>query len=286
MQNVQRNRTGERLDRLASRMGPWISRLPTLRHILRRIRARLPAARTTPTTRLMEAFGVAFPRAFFIQIGANDGSTSDPLRRQVVARAWRGIMVEPVPHIFEKLRARYSGSPHVLLENVAIGASDGTAEFHSLVPVVNPVALGLPHWYAGLGSFRREVILSHKAQIPDIEQRIVTQTLPCLTFATLCARHGVDAVDLIQIDTEGYDYEVVKLIDLNRFRPALLIYEHVHLSAEDRAACENLLRRHGYEVGQFHLDTLALRAGDLEASKPALVHAWRSCFPAAGGASA
>lgn len=281
MHTAQRHAIGERIDRFATRVRPWIPQIPALRRLLRRIRARLPAARTTPTSRLMDTFGAAFPRAFFIQIGANDGSTSDPLRRQIAARAWRGIMVEPVPHIFRKLAANYAGVEQIALENVAIGASDGEAQFHSLVPVDNPVAQGLPHWYAGLGSFRLDVILSHKPLIPDIEQRVVTQTLPCLTFLSLCHRHGVEHVDLIQIDTEGYDYEVVKLIDLERFRPALIVYEHVHLSAADRAACEQLLRDHGYEVGEFHLDTLALRVPQLTATHPRLVRAWRELFPSA-----
>lgn len=284
MQDPQRHRnpTGERIDRLAARIRPWIPEIPALRRLLRRLRARLPAARVTPTSRLMEAFGAAFPRASFIQVGANDGATSDPLRRQIAARAWHGIMIEPVPHIFRKLQRNYEGVGRVILENIAIGAQDGQAEFHSLVAVDNPVAQGLPHWYAGLGSFRRDVILSHKTQIPDIEQRIVSQALPCLTFDSLCARHGIEHVDLIQIDTEGYDYEVVKLIDLRRLQPALVVYEHVHLSPEDRQACEQLLRGHGYEVASFHLDTLALRAPALAAQKPELVRLWRELFPAGG----
>ncbi len=42
--------------------------------------------------------------------------------------------------------------------------------------------------------------------------------------------------------TEGYDYEVLKQIDLERFRPSLVIYEYIHLSDDAKLASKNCLR--------------------------------------------
>ena len=44
-------------------------------------------------------------RVVFVQIGSNDGVTSDPLQYFVDRYAWSGILVEPVPHVFERLHA-------------------------------------------------------------------------------------------------------------------------------------------------------------------------------------
>jgi hypothetical protein len=66
-------------------------------------------------------------------------------------------------------------------------------------------------------------------------------------------------VDLVQIDTEGYDYEIVRQIALDQYRPALVLYEHYHLDPDDRRACELHLRNHGYRSISNFMDTLAVR---------------------------
>jgi hypothetical protein len=56
--------------------------------------------------RLLRAFADAYPEASFLEIGAGDGVTADHLRPFVVSRPWHGIMVEPVPYVFEQLRRK------------------------------------------------------------------------------------------------------------------------------------------------------------------------------------
>ena len=74
-------------------------------------------------------------------------------------------------------------------------------------------------------------------EIPDVERRVVSIDVPGVTFESLCRTHSVDKVDLILIDTEGYDWQILKTIDLAAVRPRLLVYEHYHLSDEDRRRC-------------------------------------------------
>jgi hypothetical protein len=114
-------------------------------------------------------------------------------------------------------------------------------------------------WYDALASFRREVIAKHTPWIPDIESRISTIDVPTLTFESLCEAHGIRKIDLVQIDTEGYDYEVVKQIDLEKHEPAIVLYEHYHLQPEEREACELHLENHGYRSISNFFDTLSVR---------------------------
>src|SRR5947208_7530018 len=52
---------------------------------------------------VIERFGDAHPEATFIQIGANEGHELDPLTGPIERRRWTGVMVEPVPYVFERL---------------------------------------------------------------------------------------------------------------------------------------------------------------------------------------
>src|SRR5262249_33679261 len=140
---------------------------------------------------------------------------------------WRGVMVEPVPHIFERLQENCGKAPRWQLENVAIAEQDGDLPFYHVAPASD--AKDLPGWYEGLGSFRRDIVLKHADAIPDIEKRIVTTKVRCLTFESLCCKNGVGEVDLIHIDAEGFDDRIIRQIDFDSHRPRLLIYEHFHL---------------------------------------------------------
>jgi FkbM family methyltransferase len=204
---------------------------------------------------LLKTFARRVPEATFVQIGSNDGEQLDPLRRHILRRSWRGVMVEPVPIVFERLVANYGRRDRIALENVAIADRAGELPFHHLAPVEDFEAEGLPRWYDALGSFRRDVVLSHADRIPDIHERLVTTAVPCTTFDALCTKHGIGRLDLLHIDTEGYDFEILKSIDWSRWRPLLLIYEHLHLSLDERAACQSFLADQGYGAMEEHMDT-------------------------------
>lgn len=223
------------------------------------------------STRLLAAFARELPEAAFVQVGSNDGEQLDPLRRHILRRRWRGVMVEPVPHVFARLRSNYGHlSDRIALENVAIADRHGELPFHHLAPVADHEAEGLPRWYDALGSFRREIVLKHQEFIPDIEARLVTTPVPCLPFDELCDRHALHDLDLLHIDTEGYDFELLKTIDWSRHRPALVIYEHLHLTGAERAACLGLLADVGYGAIEENMDTFCLHLG-AERSGPRLV---------------
>jgi FkbM family methyltransferase len=258
------------LDWLGQGVARVVPRYSPVWRALRRVRALLPYRYPDyPSARFLKVFAAHYPRCVFLQIGANDGEQRDPLRLFVETRRWRGVMIEPVPFVFERLRARYLGHPRVRLENAAIADRDGVLPFYHLAQAAPGEEL--PRWYDALGSFRREVIVKHADMIPDLERRIVQRDVPTLSFDSLCRKHAIASLDLVQIDTEGYDYEILRHIDWKRWRPALLIYEHHHLSPADRNACQAMLRAQGYEPVEESLDTVAFRGADAD---PALQQAW------------
>ena len=230
--------------------------------------------------RLIEAFAEVYPEAFFIEVGSNDGSQHDHLKEAIRTRPWRGLMVEPVPYVFERLRENYGSLDRVELENAAIADRDGSVTFFHLRRDEEDASL--PDWYDAIGSLSREAVAGHVDHIPDIESRIVETEVPALTFSALCERHAIERFDLLLIDTEGYDLEILKQVEFDRFRPRLVIYEHFHLSAAERAEGEARLRDHGYETLSEGFDTWCLRGGGADA----LAQAWERAIPAIPALSA
>ena len=214
-----------------------------------------------------------YPEPFFVEVGSNDGSQHDHLKAMIRGRPWRGIMVEPVPYVFDRLRDNYGGLERIALENVAIADREGRLPFYHLEQDQDDASL--PEWYDAIGSFSRDAIASHVEHIPDIESRIVEVEVPALTFDSLCAKHDVAAIDLLLVDTEGYDHEILKGVDLDRWQPRLLIYEHYHLSPAERDACRERLAGFGYETMAEGFDTWCLRAGPDDA----LATVWRRARP-------
>ncbi|MEA2273543.1 MAG: hypothetical protein QOI98_2251 [Solirubrobacteraceae bacterium] len=230
----------------------------------------------------MKGFADAYPQAFFIEIGSNDGEQHDHLQPLIVSGSWRGIMVEPVPYVFERLRRNYGGIARVILENAAIADRDGTLPFYHLAEPGDGDREGLPGWYDAIGSFSRDAVVHHAKHIPDIERRLVCAQVPALTFESLCAKHAVDRVDLIVIDTEGYDWEILRRLDLRARHPRLVVYEHFHLAPDDRRACREQMQNSGYETMEEGFDTWCLDPS----ADDRLTRLWRGLRPAVPGVSA
>lgn len=190
---------------------------------------------------------------FFIQIGANDGVIHDPFYQHISKNNWRGILVEPVLYYFNRLKQNYANNTQLVFENVAISDRDEQRNFYRLKEGLS----FMPAWTEGLGSFRLEVLLKHKRLIPNIEDYIVQQRVECLSFSSLLARHAVEKLDLLMIDTEGYDFEILKQIDFGNIKPRVIVYEHKHLNRKERSECANLLETQGYRLQCHFSNTLA-----------------------------
>jgi FkbM family methyltransferase len=192
---------------------------------------------------------------FVLQVGANDGHSDDPIASIVRSRGLRALMVEPVPVMFDLLTAYYRDQPGVVCENCAIGHEDGTATLYYVRP--DP---SLPEYVRRLASFNRDVILKQRRVVPNIGAYIETLRVPTLSLQTLVARHKIDHIDLLQVDTEGFDYEILKMLWATSLRPPIINFESAHLRRSEKLACAEMLKRDGYRylnVGQF--DTLAVR---------------------------
>jgi FkbM family methyltransferase len=185
---------------------------------------------------------------FFIQVGANDGVTDDPIRKYVTKYHWRGVLVEPQPEPFARLVENYKSEPQLAFENAAVAAEDGTAILYTVKPTARAGAGPL------LASFNRRVV-SKRIRSCDIEESVIST----VSVPTLLARHGVRDVDLLQVDAEGFDFEIIKLFDSAACLPKIIHYENLLLSSADRDTCIRFLAKRDYRTMSTGINTLALR---------------------------
>ncbi len=242
---------------LKSELSHRLRRYPALHRALRRLYLRLTGRAGPPLQEEIRRCLAGISAVYFIQVGSNDGAQGDPIHHLVRRnRKWAGIFIEPVPFLFERLKANYGSSRRFVFENVAIGQERGNALFHYVSAHARD-ALGerLPFWYDQLGSFDRNHIIKHLDGL--LEPYIVDVELPCLPLQDILDRNAVQRVDLLHIDTEGYDYQVLSQFDFNRYKPRVVLYEHKHLGSAARQQAEQLLRRHGYQLQPWAGDTLA-----------------------------
>jgi FkbM family methyltransferase len=197
------------------------------------------------------------PQPVFVKIGANDGITGDPCADILLAHTnWRGLLVEPVPYCFDRLREHYHDSQRFCLEQVAIGSAAGQASFYYVDAQANRHVPDLPPWFDQLGSFDRNHIVKHLNG--RLEPFIIECKVQVCPLSEVLMRNQIREVHLLHVDTEGHDYEVLKTLNFAEHAPLSIFVEHRHLSPAHRTAMRRLLRQHGYSVRNCGADYFAV----------------------------
>ena len=132
----------------------------------------------------------------------------------------KGCVVEPLPDMFAKLRAAYEHNTAVAPLQLALHKSKSTCKIFR----PDPAAPNLPAFVRGIASFDP----NHWRRSVDTEVPIVEEEVECVTWEALLARCAVNQsqLDLLQIDTEGYDFEILSMIELIKSPIPIIRFEH------------------------------------------------------------
>jgi FkbM family methyltransferase len=153
-------------------------------------------------------------KGHLLDIGANDGQTLSNSRR-LIELGWSGDLVEPSPVTYMKLLDLYMHHDDVYLHNVAITDQVGEIEF----------------WDCGTHLNKGDTSLVSTASTTDYEkwkettdwQKVKVQSV---NFETLLLKTKSQTFDFITIDAEGYDFNILKQIDLDKTNTRLICIEH------------------------------------------------------------
>jgi FkbM family methyltransferase len=234
----------------------YLRNFPLVYGTLKRVYRLFRQSDPTLQQQILKAIGNK-KEVFFVQVGSNDGVQGDPIHDLVMARqGWRGIFIEPIEFLFRRLRKNYGESERFIFENVAISTKRETKKFYYVSEKARSER-DLPYWHDQLGSFDRNHIT--KALGDEMSRYIIEENIDCQPLPDVLDRNRVDAIDLLHIDTEGFDYRVLSQVDLKRYKPSVILFEHHLLSDEEFNESRKLLRRTGYRILEYGNDTLALK---------------------------
>ena len=190
----------------------------------------------------------------FTQIGANDGQLNDPIYPYIKQGKFKGILVEPLPPLFEKLKQTYKGIDGLSFENVGITDSDGNMGFYFLPPEYNE-----PDWLQQIGTFDKKAIELNLETLPQLVSKVQMTTVATISLNTLFNRNKVKELDLLIIDAEGFEYKILKQLQSVRVKPTFIVFEWGCMEKLEHDLLIKLLIDQGYELFQHGGDILALK---------------------------
>ena len=225
----------------------------------------------TPKSNSIEEFlwetAEEIPDFFVVQIGANDGYVNDPLVKLIRKGKWKGVLLEPQKLVFDQyLTPLYGHYKDIHLVNAAVGTKSEKRDLFT-------ISFSAERWATGLASFVKEsletqisvgyvdkCIKKYEATAPiNKADYISTQQVKCITFQDVIEQYQIKKIDLLQIDTEGFDFEVIKMFPFDKMKPKIISFESERLSSTDFNACKIFLIQLGYNVSDIGRDAVAVR---------------------------
>jgi FkbM family methyltransferase len=174
----------------------------------------------------------------FLEVGAYDGESFSNTSC-LADMGWAGHYVEPIPQYAAACAARHAGNRLVRVHNTCVGEVDGVeVELSAAGPFSSAVedeiaavsgsklqgALEALGWAHGSGS-------GAAAASSSSSGRVKSTTVSLNTFLREQRVPKGGAIDVMVVDTEGFEWPILKGFDLAAYRPKLVIVEIQELQA-------------------------------------------------------
>jgi FkbM family methyltransferase len=139
------------------------------------------------------------------------------------------LLVEPVDYNYLVLKKRFSTLKNIFFDKTFISARDGDKINFYYVKKNSISKLG-KHWASGIGSFSKDLILSHRSKRFKIsENDLELKIIESVSFNSLCKRYKISSIDKLILDIEGSEKEVLKTINYDEFKILEIQFEFKHL---------------------------------------------------------
>jgi FkbM family methyltransferase len=170
------------------------------------------------TATLQEFLDKKIQKDVFVQIGTFDG---DDIFRELVFKynPKMVILVEPNKDMTPDIKYNYSGVSGVFIENVAI-TTQPQKEIVLYLPAVDENTKAQNGCYYSPSKFSLKPMndWGNKEEMRKMYVRGITMT-------TLLRKYQIRHIDFLCLDTEGYDVEILKSMDLWKYWSDIIQYE-------------------------------------------------------------
>ena len=146
-----------------------------------------------------------------------------------------GISVEPIKEYLDTLPDNDGRNKKV---NAGISAKNGTQFINFAKNYKTKKKKTDASGWKGRSSFKSLQKLNIKEK-----KRFQKRKVKVMTLQSLFTKYNVQSIDIMRVDTEGYDGIIVNQLLDTKIRPITLIYEHLHLDNKELQDLRKRLRR-------------------------------------------
>lgn len=167
---------------------------------------------------------------YFIEIGSCDFNTLNNFANH----GWEGCIIDPMSEYLNKLEKK-KGVHYV---NAGMDHDDGERKIYFAPKSV----VDHDRDFAGMSTF-------YTADERGYGSKHLTESkvVKTMSFKTLIEKYNIKKIDFLKIDTEGYDFEILKMFpwELTKLNPALIKVEHKYIN---NIEMKEFLNIKGYHV--------------------------------------
>jgi len=196
---------------------------------------------------LIKTLNIYYNISSFVQVGAHDGKMHDPLRKFVISNNWTGLLIEPQKEMIDKCKDNYRKVDNLTFVNCAVHPYEKKIK---LFKVKNPKDYSHTGWAS---------IKPNRFDNTQYENKLIAENVVARHLMDVVKENNFNCIDILQIDTEGFDAEVIKMFDFNSYSPLLIQYEHIHFTNSERELIDDELDSLGYYSIIKKNDVIAIR---------------------------
>lgn len=191
-----------------------------------------------------------------IQIGANDGLRSDPVRRLIIEHKCNAVFIEADPVCFNSLVINYEylQKGNLQFENCAVVPNNNESlmfyslsrDFRKKISRTKQIKL------TRKASTNKDFIIKYltKIGIKDAESKVCQQSVPTRTLSDLFRSYYTP--DILVVDTEGLDWYLMDSLDLAEFLPKAILFESSFKTIESiETSVLKKFSENGYDIFEF-----------------------------------
>lgn len=156
------------------------------------------------------------PGGIFIEVGANDGFTQSNTYWLEHFRGWRGILVEPDPAVAIECRRN---RPKAFLVNAALVPDQSIASI--TISTGNLMGYVTGHFSDPNHEQKHRLLAKEYQHLSEIREIDVSAR----TLESVITESCFPRVDFFSLDVEGYETQVLRGMNVARYRPRYIMVE-------------------------------------------------------------